>query len=180
MDTIVQDIACLHEACHVRGAVTISLVPPPAPCASSQREADRQYLRTLMEGWAMGVPGVMAVIDPATWAPIAAGQSVWDNDGLHFCPRGSVMLGKSLAAHASKLNLAKGSLADHPAHVHGAIRRRASIQKGYPSSDAVTSKVRVASTGASSLKPSRRPLLPCGLSPMRVSTPRRGSAITCT
>lgn len=179
MEKIFEDIACLHEACHVRGAVTIALVPPPAPCASSQREADRRYLRTLMEGWAVGAPGVMAVIDPATWAPINAGQSVWDSDGLHFCPRGSVLLGESLAAHVSKLNLAKGSLAEDPVHLQGAIRQRASTLKGHPSNGSVSSWVRVASTGRHRLKPSRRLPLFCSMSPGPVIAPRQGGVIIC-
>lgn len=102
MEAIAQDVARLHAACHRRGVPTIALVPPPAPSAPPQRENCRLRLQGLLEEWAAGEAGVEAVLDPGQWAP-SGGSGIWDADGLHFCPGGSILLGQSLAPHVAKL-----------------------------------------------------------------------------
>lgn len=92
-----EDITSLHAVCHSRGIATVSLAPPLSPC-SLQRpfEAARRQLQDMLAGWAMREPRVVACVDPSELVPAGVG-SLWDPDGLHFSPKGSAQLGRTLA-----------------------------------------------------------------------------------
>ncbi|CAK9065510.1 unnamed protein product [Durusdinium trenchii] len=102
LDVIVEDLVELHALCHRQGVCTMALAPAPAPGYCLAQEMQRQYISTRLSARLGAEPRVVASIDPQDFLS-PADASLWEMDGLHFAPRGSQVLGQSLAILVAQL-----------------------------------------------------------------------------
>lgn len=101
-DVIVEDLCQLHAICHLQGVPTLALAPPAAPRNDLAQEMQRQYICNQLLASAAMTPYLLGCIDPADLVPVVEAQ-YWETDGLHFAPRGSQVLGQSLALVVAQL-----------------------------------------------------------------------------
>jgi len=109
---MLEDIAKLHQVCHLQGVPTVAVLPPPI-LSNPKVEANRRHFAELLQAWAKTVPNIQAVLDPSELVPATSSGS-WDVDGVHFSPDGSRLLGQHLAAQVLPLLACVGSRNGNP------------------------------------------------------------------